>query len=186
MISTWWSGDPLPVLPALSEFHAAITDDYELLGKLAHLDSGEVLGRVANGHKPYLACLAGAPVAYGWSARKQAAIGEVGVAFGIARPNRYLWDFATLPAWRGRGVYPRLLQAILEQEAAETLRFWIGHVPTNLPSARGIAKAGLRLVGMIERNPSGRAGFIAAGLAERAVAGATFFGCRGARETAYA
>jgi YceI-like protein len=42
--------------------------------------------------------------------------------------------------------YPILAELAHEAEAE---RFWIGHVPANLASARGIVKAGFRRVGVI-------------------------------------
>jgi hypothetical protein len=76
----------------------------------------------------------GESVAYGWVADAGAAIGELDVAFRLEANDRYLWDFVTLPAWRGRGVYPHLLQAILRAE--EGGRFWIINAPENVASAR--------------------------------------------------
>ena len=148
----WGRCDPRPALPRLPRFSAGVTDDERLVAALADLDLAEVLARAQTGHRPYVAWIAGVPVAYGWSATHQATIGEVGLRFEVPVANRYLWDFATLPSWRGRGVYPQLLQAILAHEAgAEQL--WIGHVPANLASARGIVKAGFRRVGVINRVP---------------------------------
>ncbi len=148
----WGRRDPRPALPPLPGFSAGVTDDARLVAELAQLDLAEVLARMQTGHRPYVARIAGVPVAYGWSATRQATIGEVGLRFAIPVGNRYLWDFATLRAWRGRGVYPQLLQAIVAHEAGAE-RFWIGHVPANLASARGIVKAGFRSVGVINRVP---------------------------------
>ena len=46
-----------------------------------------------------------------------------GLSWPLGPQDRHLWDFVTLPAYRGRGVYPHLLQAILraESEGAEHL-----------------------------------------------------------------
>jgi GNAT superfamily N-acetyltransferase len=71
-------------------------------------------------------------VTCGWAATREAPIGELNLVFPIAADSRYLWEFATLPEWQGRGLYPRLLQAIVQAERAE--RFWIIHAPENLPS----------------------------------------------------
>jgi glycosyltransferase involved in cell wall biosynthesis len=72
----------------------------------------------------------------------KASIGELGLEFAIPAGNRYLWDFATLPAWRGIRIYPRLLHVIVNRESIEAERFWIGHVDGNSASGRGIVKAG--------------------------------------------
>lgn len=74
-------------------------------------------------------------------------MGELQLEFALGPKTAYLWDFATLPAWRGRGIYPRLLQAIVCAEAAR--QFWIMHAPENGASARGIRRAGFTPVGGI-------------------------------------
>ena len=165
---TWWRGDVLPALPLLPGFRVASTTNYRLIADLAHLHVVDVVDRVESGHRPYVAYLHGMPTAYGWSARDAASIAEIGLAFGVSPGNRYLWDFATLPAWRGRGIYSRLLQTILEQEAGEVDRFWIGHLPMNLASARGIQAAGFRCVGTIHADPGCRPVLAPVGMATRA------------------
>ena len=93
--------------------------------------------------------LATVPVGWGWVAAREAEIPELGITFALLPGDRYLWDFTTLPAWRGHDVYPALLQAILVAE--EATRFWIGHDRDNAASARGMAKAGFREVGTAHR-----------------------------------
>jgi GNAT superfamily N-acetyltransferase len=167
-------------LPGLS---VEIAGDYQLMAQMAGLNLAEVVGRVRGGHRPYLARLGGAPVAYGWSALSSASIGELGLEFAIPAGNRYLWDFATLPAWRGRGIYPRLLQAILAHEALEAERFWIGHVRGNEASRRGIAKAGFAEVGATSQRLGRQLGFVASGPFERAQACAALLGLGASRST---
>jgi hypothetical protein len=176
LLYTWWIGDSLPDLPPLANFTTEATDNCDLLVELAQLDIEEVVTRMQTGHRPYVARLAGRSVAYGWSAASEASIGEVGIRFTIPPANRYLWDFATLPAWRGRGVYPRLLQAILAAEAGATERFWIGHDLENIASARGIVKAGFRQVGMLYALVSGGTQLVPVGPVEQARAGAALLG----------
>jgi GNAT superfamily N-acetyltransferase len=159
-LATWWSGDPLPTLPPLPTFRAAVTTDIPLLARLAALDPAEVAARIAENHRPYLARLSEKPVAYGWVAGAGATIGELGVAFTLPRGDRYLWDFATLPDWRGRGIYPHLLHGIIAAESAMgATRLWIIHAPENPASARGIVKAGFAPVGDLSFRATGGAGF---------------------------
>ena len=145
----WWRGDPLPELPPLPGFRAARTDNIDNLSQLSGLDVRELEARIGSGDVPYVAWLEGEPVAYGWSARRRGKIGELVIEFEIPAGSRYLWDFVTLPAWRGKGVYPRLLQEILGVEGGEAERFWIGHHPENLASGRGISKAGFQVAGEV-------------------------------------
>jgi GNAT superfamily N-acetyltransferase len=98
------------------------------------------------------------------------------VAFEVPPGNRYLMDFYTLPAWRGRGIYPRLLQAILARESAEAKRFWILHHRGNVASARGIEKAGFGRVAEIHFVAGGGLGLVALGPGERSGSGARLLG----------
>jgi GNAT superfamily N-acetyltransferase len=173
---TWWRHDPFAKLPHLLGFNVEIATDYQLIADLARLDLAEVLVRVQAGHRPYIARLGSTPVAYGWSAARRASIGELGLEFAVLAGNRYLWDFATLPAWRGRGIYPRLLHAIVCREATEAARFWIGHVDGNYASMRGIIKAGFGAAGSTDRGDGRTMVFAATGSAARAQACAKLLG----------
>lgn len=153
-LNTWWRTDSLPALPALPGFAARRTDDAGLIADLNRIDGGEARARLRDGHRAYVATLDGQPVGYGWAATRAASIGELGIAFALPRDERYLWDFATLPAYRGLGIYPRLLQAILRSEA--TARAWILHAPENLPSGAGMARAGFQAIGRLSFQASGR------------------------------
>jgi GNAT superfamily N-acetyltransferase len=141
-LATWWNSDPLPELSPLPGFRAGVAYDNAALARLNRIPIAEVLARRRDGHRPYIAHLDGTPAAYGWVATRAASIGELRLTIGLPRADRYLWDFATLPEWRGRGVYPRLLQAILRRESRAAERFWIIYAPENLPSGAGMWKAG--------------------------------------------
>lgn len=145
LLWTWWKGDPLPELPPLPGFATEETGDVALLAHLLETRRASIMTHLRRGHHPYLARMGAIPVAYGWSASGYASFGDGLVTFQIPAGNRYLYDFVTLPEWRGRGIYPRLLQAILRRESAEIERFWIIHQSLNIASQRGIAKAGFLL-----------------------------------------
>lgn len=170
-----WPGDPLPALPPLPDFVAVSADDDQTLAALAGIDLAEVAERRQAGNQPYLALLAGEPVALGWSTGTTVEIGELDLAFTLPPGNRYLWGFVTAPAWRGRGLYPRLLQHILRLEGAD-IRAWIGHEPGNIASSRGILKAGFRCVGHVFRTPGGAFVVTPIGPLDRARAGAAILG----------
>ncbi|HEU5097403.1 MAG TPA: hypothetical protein VFU22_00045 [Roseiflexaceae bacterium] len=176
VFSAWWSGDLKAELAQLSGFEAQLTTDYQLVAQMARLDLAEVEARVAGGHRPYIGRLSGAAVAYGWAGSNSASIGELGLEFAIPAGNCYLWDFATLLAWRGLGIYPRLLQAIMAREAAEADRFWIGHVRENSPSGHGVLKAGFQMAGATDCSAGRAITFTAAGASERAAACAALLG----------
>ncbi len=172
---TWWHTDPLPALAELRGFHAGQTDDIALFASLANLDTPDVQARLQEGHRPYVAWIDGYPVAYGWVATTTAMIGELALTISLATGDRYLWDFATLPAWRGRGVYSRLLQAILRHERAAARRFWILAAPENVASGCGIARAGFLPVGDLSFQVGGGVGLRPGGSAERARLAAAIF-----------
>lgn len=172
----WWPGDRLPPLPPLPGFTAAPADDDRTLAALARTGVAE-LGRLRRaGNRPYLARLHGEPVAHGWATSSTVEIGELGLAFTLPPGERYLWGFATAERWRGHGLYPRLLQAIMRHEGLEAARYWIGHEPSNEASARGILKAGFRRVGDVYRRPTGGFVLVPVGLDERARVGAALLG----------
>jgi GNAT superfamily N-acetyltransferase len=175
-LATWWQHDPLPALRPLANFRVIGPTDDRALARLNRLDVKEVWARRAAGHRPYVAYLDETIVAYGWVATQVAEIGELNLTFHLPSGDRYLWDFATRPEWQGRGLYPRLLQAILAQEAAEAERFWIIHAPENTPSGAGMHKAGLLPVGVLSFRPDGGMGLAATGDSERAAAGAALLG----------
>lgn len=175
-LATWWRGDPLPLLSKLENFSIDTTDDVQTLARLTDLDPNELQARLQAGHRPYLGYLAGVPVAYGWVATRHAASGELGLDFNLPAHHRYLWDFATLPAWRGRGIYPHLLQAILRCEMSQAAYFWIIYAPENRASGSGIRKAGFSTVGLLSIHRTGRPGLTPQGDEQHARRGAILLG----------
>jgi len=173
---SWWPGDALPALPHLPGFTAVPADDDLALARFASLPVEEVAARREAGNRLYLARMAGEEVASGWSAWKRIEIGELGLSSALPADERYLWGFTTAEHWRGRGLYPRLLQAILRHEGAGGARFWIGHTPENRASARGILKAGFSRVGDVYRLPGGGLALVPTGPLERARTGAALLG----------
>jgi AraC-like DNA-binding protein/GNAT superfamily N-acetyltransferase len=114
----------------------------DAMAALQGRDPREMARRLAGGHRAYVASRDGAPAAWGWVATRSADIGELGSAFEVPAGERYLWNFVTLPAHRGQGIYPRLLEAIVRAESREAERFWIAYAPENHASGAGIRKAG--------------------------------------------
>ncbi len=138
---TWWRGDPLPALAPLATFHAERITEVKLLVQLSQSGLSAIEARLADGNDAYVAFFQGQAVAYGWCATRREQIGPH-LAWSLTPNERSLWDFNTLYAWRGRGIYPRLLQTILQSEVGAAEHFWIGHETGNTASQRGIRKAG--------------------------------------------
>ena len=171
LIYTWWRGDPLPALRPVSDLRVERVEDADLISAITGIDVATVRERIQQRQWPWLARIAGQPAGWGWVATCQASIGELGITLALPVGNRYLWDFVTLPAWRGRGVYRQLLQMILRHEL-EADRFWVGHDTPNVASRRGILRAGFRPVGAVHRRPTGTLIFVPDGPPDRATAGA--------------
>jgi len=173
-LCTWWRGDPLPLLPPLAGLQVVLGRDV-WLERAGGYTREELEARQRAGHRPYVALIGNEPVAYGWVATREAEIGALQLRFSIPVGERYLWDFFTVPAWRGRGIYPRLLQAILGCEDTAQ-RFWIGYDAPNVASARGIAKAGFQKICEIVRLPDGTIALLPVGPEARVAAAARLLG----------
>jgi GNAT superfamily N-acetyltransferase len=157
-LSTYWIEDDFSPLSVLSGFDVVIDFDLHELTGINLITQSEGLARLNDGHLPYVARMDGNPVGYGWVATREASIGELDLTFELRSDDRYLWDFATLPNWQGHGLYPRLLQTILERESKNAKRFWIIHAPENLPSGAGMHKAGFEFVGQLSFTTDGSVG----------------------------
>ncbi|GHO58073.1 GNAT family N-acetyltransferase [Ktedonobacter robiniae] len=177
LLWTWWKGDALPVLPPLPDFSVERAANLEELAFMMETTQDEVLKLRQVGHEPYLARIGAHAVAVGWSATGKAAFGGGLITFQVPPQNRYLYYFITLPAWRGHGIYPRLLQYILRHECATNERFWIIHQAANLASQRGIERAGFQLTSAVHFLDTGGLGLLTTKEnKERALTGAALFG----------
>lgn len=148
--------DPVPALDRLPNLAVRREADPAFMARLQDRPVPEMEARFAAGHRAYVAWWDGQPAAWGWVATRTATIGEVGSTFTLPRGDRYLWNFVTLAAHRGRGIYPRLLDAIVHAEAAGADRFWVAYAPENHASGAGIRKAGFETVAVLSFDADGR------------------------------
>ena len=93
---TYWPDDALPSIPRSDGFDAKPSTDLAELCSLTGLERNA--GR-----------------------RRAAAIGELDVAFHLSTADRYLWDFQTLPEWRGRGLTRGFSRASSDRKEPATL-----------------------------------------------------------------
>ena len=175
-LATFWRGDAQPELVPLPGLTITVGGDIEEIAELTRLTKLEVKERLGAGHRIYIAAVDGIPAASGWVATLSASIGELDLEFALPASDRYLWDFVTLPEWRGRGLYPRLLQGIVAAEGAGAERFWIIHAPENVASGSGIMKAGFEPISDLSFLPESGVGTVALASAERAKVGAALLG----------
>ena len=148
--------DPTPEIAPLAGLAVRREDGVAVMAALQGRTEQEMQRRFEAGHRAYVAWHDGAPAAWGWVATRGADIGELGASFDIAPGERYLWNFVTLPAHRGRGIYPRLLDAIVRAESRDAERFWIAYAPENRASGAGIRKAGFVTLAELSFDAAGR------------------------------
>jgi RimJ/RimL family protein N-acetyltransferase len=104
-----------------------------------------VLQRLARGRHCYIASIEGKIVTYGWVTFDEEWIGELGLNFRLKAGEAYIWNCATLPAYRGLRLYPALLAYILrELQTQGQQRVWICADDDNLASQRGMLLAGFQ------------------------------------------
>lgn len=126
-----------------------VSTDIRLLSIIGNTTTEEVTKRLANDNMAFVAYVNNRPAAFGWMARDNAKIGELNHELILPTGNRYLWNFRTLEAYRCLGIYPALLQYILQYGDDTANRFWIIHAPENNASSKGIQKAGFEYVGTL-------------------------------------
>ncbi len=179
LLWNWRRGATQPPIAAPSidwRTQAAEADDAIALryAQIAHdfaLSEQHSCERLALGHRLYLGLASDQPVVYGWLATGPSSFGEPTVHFVTPPGHAYLYDFVTLPAWRGRGCYPALLRAIIAA-APTTGDFWIIHHIANIASQRGIAHAGFQIACSVYRAATGALALRPGENRERAEAGA--------------
>lgn len=149
--------DPYPQLDPLPGLVVRREEDAAGMAALQRRDETEIARRFDAGHRAYVARRDGEPAGWGWVATRTADIGELGSAFAVPSGERYLWNFVTLAAHRGLGIYPRLIDAIVRAESREAERFWIAYAPENHASGAGIRKAGFVALAEMSFDAAGRA-----------------------------
>jgi hypothetical protein len=148
--------DPTPTLTPLAGLVVRRVLDASMMAALQRRAESDIQRRIDAGHRAYVAFLHDAPAAFGWVATESAEIGELSSTFGIPRGERYLWNFVTLEQFRGLGVYPRLVDAIVRAESFAAEQFWIAYAPENHASGSGIRKAGFTALAELSFDGEGR------------------------------
>ncbi len=118
-------------------------------------DPAPVLERFTRQRRCYGAWVDGALVTYGWVTFDEERIGELGLWVRLSPGEAYIWDCATLPAYRGQNLYPALLAYISKELRREGFqRILIGADTDNLLSQKGMARAGFQQVADILLAPT--------------------------------
>jgi len=138
-----------------AEFRRVTADLVPALSTIRGYDaSAEFLQRFETGRQCYGAWVEGQPAAFGWVSYEDEHIGELNLRVKLLPGEVYVWDCATAPHFRGNGLYSALLSYILDELRNQKIcRVWIGADLDNIPSQKGIARAGFHHIAdlVIER-----------------------------------
>src|SRR6266699_4192968 len=151
-LGTFWMlrlDQPLAIGPAPRVRTVFTRAGPEIVQELARTmefdDPTAILQRFTRGCHGYIARIEGKLAAYGWVTFDEESIGELGLSIRLKTGDAYIWDCATLPAYRGQRLYPALLAYMLNELQSEGLRrVWIGTDADNLPSQSGVALVGFQ------------------------------------------
>jgi ribosomal protein S18 acetylase RimI-like enzyme len=114
-----------------------------LAAAMAPAPEAEIRARLAAGRRAYVVEAPAEVVSYGWASLEDEQIAEIEGTIRVRPGEAYVWDCATVPEWRGRGLYPALLRGIARDLAVEGFeRLWIAARAENAASLRGFEKAG--------------------------------------------
>lgn len=112
---------------------------------MGHDSPGEAHRRFAARKRCYTGTVDGVLATYGWVTFDEELIGELRMRIRLRQGEAYIWDCATLPAYRGLRLYPALLCHIIHDLCAEGVRrIWIGADADNLPSQTGMVLSGFQ------------------------------------------
>jgi ribosomal protein S18 acetylase RimI-like enzyme len=150
---TLWEMDldepsPAAAASAGARFREALPGDIALLATAMGLSEPRVVReRFAAGRRCFIADAEGTIATYGWVSEEAEHIGELERTIRLPPGDAYVWDCATLPPFRGHGLYTALLCHIVAALRRKgTRRLWIGASLDNIPSIRGFRSAGFRPV----------------------------------------
>ncbi len=151
---TFWMLDLGSTLPAGIVAQVPVTyrkAELAMAGELAQamdLDEQAVVQRFQAGRQCFAGWIEGRIATYGWVTFDEENIGELGLSIRLRAGEAYIWNCATLPAYRGQRLYPALLTYMVNELHHQGLkRIWIGTDTDNLASQTGIVLAGFRPVG---------------------------------------
>jgi phospholipase/carboxylesterase len=145
-------GQPLPVGPVpqvpVAFMRAGPEVAQELVQAMDLGDQAVVVQRFDNGRHCYVGRIEGRLATYGWVTFDEEDIGELSLSIRLKAGEAYIWNCATLPAYRGQRLYPALLTHIVgELHQQGVHRIWICTDADNLPSQSGVVLAGLQPIG---------------------------------------
>lgn len=141
--------EPIPAVTPLVEvtFRRLSPDLVPPLASTMGISASDVSKRLDIGGRCYTAWAGDQLASYGWVSFEEEHIGELNLRVKLLPGETYIWDCATIPAFRRKHVYSALLGYIIGELRAEGLcRAWIGADMENKPSQQGMVRAGFHHV----------------------------------------
>lgn len=141
--------ESVPIVTPLIEvnFRRLDADLAPALASGMGLTSDEIFKRLETGRRCYTAWADDQIASYGWVSLHEEHIGELNLRVQLLPGEGYIWDCATIPAFRQNRLYSALLVHIIKELHAEGFcRAWIGADEENLHSQRGMGRAGFHHV----------------------------------------
>jgi GNAT superfamily N-acetyltransferase len=138
---------PVSVTSQLAASFGEITtkDMAALVAAMGPADAGEVEQRFDAGSQCFAGWVDGKIAVYGWVSRGVERIGELERELRMRPDEAYIWDCATLPTYRRKGLYSALLGYMVRALGGQGVRrVWIGASLSNHPSNRVFAAVGFR------------------------------------------
>lgn len=139
------------ILPEGCAIWTLDANDTRTLQTIYPIDSEEDLRRLEGGQTCYVASLAGRLAHFSWAQRSGVhEIAGTGRYRKIVDGDVWIYSARTAEWAKGRSVYPAVLRYIMRDSAAMGChRAWIYVAEENVPSIRGIEKAGFIRVGRL-------------------------------------
>ncbi|MAT39838.1 MAG: hypothetical protein CL946_09570 [Ectothiorhodospiraceae bacterium] len=107
--------------------------------------------RLAAGHYAVVGYWQETPAHISWLADDYLRIDEIGFEWRMPEGVGCIYDCRTLPAFRGKGIYPAALMYVCERTLGQQHRqVWIYCEKGNKSSLRGIQKAGFEYAGSVK------------------------------------
>lgn len=154
------AGRPLDWRPGF-RFGLVSSAETAPLAAAMELAESAVVARLARGCRAFAVWQGEQVASYCWISVRREHVGELARDLALAAGDSYVWDCATVPRYRGQGLYRSLLRAIAETLTEEgQRRVWIGASSANEASNRTFATVGFRpAVAVVSVRLAGR-GFI--------------------------
>jgi Acetyltransferase (GNAT) family len=114
---------------------------------MAGMTPEAIMKRLEAGRQCYIASVGNDVAAYAWVSFDEEYVSEFNLRIRLLPGEAYIWNCLTLPGFREQRLYSGLLAYISSQlRTQEVCRIWICTDLENVPSQRGIERAGFHHV----------------------------------------